>query len=251
MLLDLLHFFSARPSRHIFVSSDGSALADEILLLSALFTKSGILHFEISFLLTTQRDALAHMLHANIVVGRVGSLVDIVSQFSVTPFVIQVLYQHDDSIMELLLDEDVRVSHRHNLSFTYFFGSWIDVAAVPGVKTAISQKFTKHLAASAAHSRHRVRCDKQMILNKCRLLLSSSGNKSCFWGMRSHIADASIQLTEFFAFMKASLHNSIQFVHELFSCTLTISVQRHSILGSIIFWNILSDECSGNHRCPF
>ena len=212
VLLDLQHFFSARPSRHIFVSSNGSALADEILLLSALFTKNGILHFEISFLLTTQRDALAHMLHANIVVGRVGSLVDIVSQFSATPFVIEVLFQPNDSG----LDEDARVFQHHNLSITYFLGSWIDAAAVPDVKAAISQKLTRHLAASAARSLHRVSCDKRVILEKCSLLFASSRNRSCFWGVRSHSADASIQLTELFAFMKASLHNSIQFVYEPF-----------------------------------
>jgi GDP-mannose transporter len=220
VLLDLEQVLSEKPSRHIFISSLGSSIAAEILYLSALFTNNGILDFEISSLLTTQRVALAHMLIADIVVGPVGSLVDIVSQFSATPFVIQVLFQHDDSLMEFLLDEDAIISPNHNVSLTYFLDSWIDAAAVPDVKYAISEKLKKKYSAMSRANfafTPRPNCDEKIILEKCRLHFSSSRHKkSCFWGIRTRGADASIQLTELFAFIKASLHDSLEFVYEPF-----------------------------------
>ena len=116
---------------------DASGFASDSTQLTILFDDLGIENHEISVMSVRPRDALARMLVADVVMGGVGSLVDVVGQFSAHPFVIQILSQHEDSVSSWLRDGDAAMRHNTNVSLYYFIGSWIDASAIPAGKSNV------------------------------------------------------------------------------------------------------------------
>lgn len=222
VLVQMRQVLSRSPSRHVFLGIDTSGFASDSTQLTVLFDDLGIENHEISVMSVHPRDALARMLVAEVVVGGVGSLVDVVSQFSAHPFVIQILSQHEDSVSSLLRDGDPAMRHDVNVSLYYFIGSWIDASAIPAGKSnvEISDKLSAHLASSDRSSfppsAHTGNCDENRVSEACRKHFTGQKRESCFWGVRSRHSDLSIQLAEIFSFVKSSFRGSLKFVYEPF-----------------------------------
>ncbi len=225
MLLILQKPLSKKPSHHFFVRLKSCGFAPSLMQLQILFDEIRFQEFEISFLpVDNTREALSRMLTADIVIGTVGSLADIVGQFSAKPVVIQILHRHDHNAQNSqMLHHSNFATHDHsNLSSCYFFGSWIDAPVMSQellnstVVDELNERFsiTKHLESASATAGD---CDSRSILNACESHFSAPMRlNSCFWGVKSRFVDVSTQLAEFFAFMKTSRYSSMQFVFEPF-----------------------------------
>ncbi len=223
VLVQMRQVLSRSPSLHVFLGIDASGFASDSTQLTILFDDFGIENHEISVMTVHPRDALARMLVADVVVGYVGSLVDVVGQFSAHPFVIQVLSQHEDSESSLLQDVSVETRQNANASLYFFIGSWIDASAIPAGKSSveISDKLSAHLASSDRSifvpSTYSGNCDEKRVLEACRKHFPAGQKRdSCFWGVRSRRSDLPIQLAELFSFIKSSLRDSLKFVYEPF-----------------------------------
>jgi hypothetical protein len=223
VLVGIRHFLSRGPSRHYFIRDHGSGVVSENARLMTLFNDIGIENYQISLLSVNQRDALTRMLIADVVIGSVGSIVDIVSQFSASPFVIQILYQHEDSAVNMLFDVDAATHHSSSMRFYYFIGSWLDASAIPAGQSnlEISDKLSAYLASSDRLTflpfTHASNCDENRVFEACRKHFPAGQKRdSCFWGVRSRHSDSSIQLAELFAFIMTSLRGSLEFVYEPF-----------------------------------
>jgi hypothetical protein len=223
VLVHMRQFLSRSPSRHVFLTIDANCIASDSTQLALLFDDLGIENHEISVMSVHPRDALARMFVADVVVGCVGSLVDVVAQFSAHPFVIQVLSQHEDSVSSLLQNGDAAMCQNANASLHFFIGSWIDASAIPAGKSSveISDELSAHLASSDrsifSPSMHSGNCDENHVSEACRKHFPAGlKGDSCFWGVRSRHSALPIQLAELFFFIKSSVRDSLGFVYEPF-----------------------------------
>ncbi len=186
VLVQIRQVLSRSPFRHVFLGIDASGFTSYSTQLAILFDDLGIENHDISAMSVHPRDALARMLVADVVVGSVGSLVDVVGQFSAHPFVIQILSRHEDSVSSWLRDDDAAMRHDANVSLYYFIGSWIDASAIPAglSNVEISDKLSAHLASSDRSSfpssAYTGNCDENRVSAACRMFLGSEKSSQQF-----------------------------------------------------------------------
>jgi hypothetical protein len=215
VLLELQHSLSDKPSCHFFVGNNGLGFPSELARLQSLFQQAGLDRFEISSLPIATRGILMRMLTTDIVVAAVGSLADIVSQFSAAPIVIQVLQQPCNSVPDWEAQTE-NTTPNNSTNASYFVGSWIDssVVAAGGLNSAVFKKLNTILVAPDRFETARkipVNCNSQAIFSACEAHFTVPTRlNSCFWGVRSRFDEAHVQLAELVAFIKSSRSSSLQ-----------------------------------------
>jgi hypothetical protein len=216
VLLELQQSLSDKPSCHFFVGNNGLGFPSELPRLQSLFKGVGLERFEIASLSIATRGILMRMLTADVVVGAVGSLADIVSQFSAAPIVIEVLQQPDNGVPKWEATRTENPTHHNDANASYFVGSWIDssVVAAGGLNSTVFEKLNALLLAPDRFETARkipVNCNSQAIFSACEAHFTVPTRlNSCFWGVRSRFDEAHVQLAELFAFIKSSRSSSLQ-----------------------------------------